>query len=114
MSIFSVKALIKENWGLRENDLDTLIKYEKIEDVSIRFIDQIQSVTEKLGSKSNIRIIKFDENAGGDAASKRYFKNLVMSKRDVFYYTFLSNKNTCIIFVTNDGIKNFFKIKSLY
>jgi len=56
MSIMSVPDLAKNGWGLEEEDLNRIIRIEKLEDVSHKFSDQINTITEKFGSFSRLRI----------------------------------------------------------
>jgi len=99
MSIKSVPYLVKNGWGLEEEDLNRIIRIEKLEDVSHKFSDQIKTITEKFGSLSRLRILAFDKESGIDSDSKKMFMSLILAERDVFYHAGFSNKECCVVLI---------------
>lgn len=106
MSIFSIRDIQKEDWGLEDEDLDRIIKIEKLKEVSHEFHDQIKILMKAFDSKSNIRIVKFDEQSGTEFNSKNFFKSLILGERHVFYFSNLSNRECCVVLIYGETGKS--------
>jgi hypothetical protein len=110
MSIFSIDDIQKQGWGLEDEDLGKIIKIEKLKEVSHEFHDQIETLVKGFNSKSNIRIIAFNDRSGIDLSSKSFFSSFISSEKHVFYLSNLSNKECCVILVYERAVES--KLKS--
>lgn len=82
MSILSVFDLAEPKWGLNEEDLNAIIRVERLKDMTKDFSDSIETITQKFGFPAGIKIVAFDEHSGVDNNSRRFFRLLINAGRD--------------------------------
>ena len=97
MSLPFVVPLVTRGYGLREEDLNEVIRMERLKDISKRFSRAIQRIQEKFDSKTKIRIIEFNELSGQNTYSNSWFRMLILTKRHIFYSHIHSNKDCCVL-----------------
>jgi hypothetical protein len=98
MSINSVPDIVRQGWRLEE-DLDRIIRIERLRDVSQKFSNQIKPVVDAFRARSRMRVIAFNEQSGIDRDSKAIFEAFISGEREVFYIGPLSNRECCVILV---------------
>jgi hypothetical protein len=101
MSIISIPDIMKDGWGLENEDLDKIIKIEGLRDVTQDFLDQIRIIRDAFGSVSNIRIVAFSERSGVNHRSKEIFNGLIRAGRDIFHHNWFSNRECCVVLIHN-------------
>jgi hypothetical protein len=62
----SVLDIVKNRWGLEDEDLNRIIKIENLKDVTQRFFNSVKRIIESFGSVSRLRIVAFNERSGID------------------------------------------------
>lgn len=99
MSMFSIPDIVEKLWGLKEEDLNNIIRVEGLKDVTHEFSGEIRKTTERFDSLSDLRIIAFNNDSGVDPESKAAFKAWISAGRTIFYHSWFSNKGCCVVLV---------------
>jgi len=99
MTISSIISLITKDYGLKDDDMDKIIRREKLKDVSQAYSDAISNIQNKFGSITRLRVLEYNELSGSNRDSKIFFRDLALQSRNVFYNHLFSNKECCVIFV---------------
>lgn len=101
VSIYSIDHLAEPKWGLRDEDLERLIRAEKLRDITSRFSYIGKYTVERFDSPDRIRIVAFHKNSGLNRESRTFFRSHVQEGRQIFYDAALSNKETCVVLVSD-------------
>lgn len=101
VSIFSIDHLAEPKWGLRDEDLEKFIGAEKLRDMTSGFSVVGKYAAERFDSPDRIRIIAFNKNSGMNKESRTYFRSHIREGRQIFYNAALSNKETCVVLVSD-------------
>jgi len=102
MSINSVPDIVRQGLGLEE-DLDQIIRIERLRNVSQKFSNQIKPIVDAFRARSRMRVIAFNEQSGIDHDSKRAREVFISGEREVFYIGPLSNRE-CYVILVYDSI----------
>jgi hypothetical protein len=101
VSIFSIDHLEEPKWGLRDEDLERLILAEKLRDITSSFSDIGKHTVKRFDSQDRIRIIAFHKNSGLNKESRTFFRSHIREGKQIFYDAALSNKETCVVLVSD-------------
>lgn len=98
MSVSFTVPFVTIGYGLKDEDLDEIIRMERLNDISQVFSESIEFINNRFESKTRIRIIEFSEISGVDIDSNEWFRSLVSAQRHLFYSHLHSNKDSCVLF----------------
>lgn len=99
MSFPSAYLSHQPNWGLPEEDIDNIIKLEKMKDITKNFTKKIKALIKKFDFVAEIRIVSFNRDSGVDDTSNSFFNTMIDNDRNIIYMPDMSNKECCVIFV---------------
>ena len=101
VSIDSIEHIEEPGWGLREEDLERIIRSEKLRDVTSRFSSLVKCITEDFDFVPGIRIVAFDKSSGLNKESRAHFRSQIREGRQIVYHAGLSNRETCAVLASS-------------
>lgn len=99
MSIELAASLTTLGYGLKDEDLNEIIRMENVRDISDRYSQARSLIQKQFDIKTRIRILEFDRSSGVDATARVWYNAFIDSDRHLMYNTAYSNKDCCTVFL---------------
>ena len=115
MSIRLVEPLVTKGFGLKDEDLDEIIRMDRLHDISSVYKEELKQILTAFSCHCRIRLLEFDELSGCDEIDNAWYNALISGQRHIFYSHLHSNKGTCVVFLYSNRAReeNTFRKRTL-